>query len=382
LAKFYIRGEEWSKAVAPAVKAVELEPFNSSSLFRLSLCYENGRQYVKAYDYFRQGVSLLTPYEKKSHAEKQARLREQSEEKAANVVRKDPFEVLPLELIIHIMQIGLDDHRRDLVLNCAHVCRTWNQTLINKCPELWGTLTFRWKTLREKTFEGKLDQWLKGCNKKPHTVELTERFPPGGVIKIPKELRPQLFFVKNLRLILKENKVLQRFSDKFSFSFHSLEHLRIYCEDSDQVREEQASFFNLHGDLLDRPGYETIKTMDIESVDYRGRYVERYTGRGGSHAKRTSQAATRKGSYPKLESLILSHCTFDTVVNPGDTESHQDGLGIWDSEESATIPDEEPFQGRYKNCPLHRTLRKAPNLRHLEVICPPKMTEGRFLDDP
>lgn len=165
-----MQNEEWRKARAPAVKAVQLEPFNPSSALLLSLCYENEREYVKAYDCFLKGMSLITPLERNSHSDKQARLREQAEDMAANVIRKDPFEVLPLELIIHIMKIGLRE-RRDLVLNCTFVSTAWRTTLIDKCPELWGTLTFRWRHLRDKRFDGKLDLWFNRSRKKSHTVE-------------------------------------------------------------------------------------------------------------------------------------------------------------------------------------------------------------------
>jgi hypothetical protein len=163
----------------------------------------------------------MTPLERKALSDKQARLREQSDDMAAHVIRKDPFEVLPLELVIHIMQIGMEE-RRDMVLNCSFVSKTWNQTLNHKCPELWGTLSFCWRHLRDKKFDGKLELWLQRCNRKPHTVDVAEGMTLGGVGKIHKDMQWAFFSAKNLRLEMKDNKVIQRFSDKFSYSFHSL----------------------------------------------------------------------------------------------------------------------------------------------------------------
>jgi hypothetical protein len=113
-----MRTEDWAKAEEPALEAARLDPSSSSSLVRLSLCYENQREYVKAYDSLRKGMALMPPSEKRSLGPKLNRLREQADDMAANVVRKDPFVVLPHELVLRIMQFGLDD-RRDFVSTAA-----------------------------------------------------------------------------------------------------------------------------------------------------------------------------------------------------------------------------------------------------------------------
>lgn len=381
LANFYIQIEDWSKARPPALKASQLEPFSSSSLLRLSLCYENEREYIKAYDHLLKGMSLMTPLERKSLSDKQARLREQSDDMAAHVVRKDPFEVLPLELVIHIMQIGMEA-RRDMVLNCTFVSKTWRQTLIHKCPELWGTLSFCWRHLRDKKYDGKLEHWLNGCNRKPHTVDVLEGMTLGGVGKMPKDMQWTFSSAKNLRLEMKDNKVIQRFSDKFSYSFYSLEHLVIDGGLIDSIREEDEAFNTLHCNLLDLSAYSKIKTMVIRNVDFRDRFVIEYAYLGGMIAREMHNLDTRRRSYPSLESLVLQNCKFDTVENPGEVSRHMkeykqlDRYSMDDDDESSDEAD--PSEGRNKDCPLHMTLRSAPNLREFKISCHRVMFEGRF----
>lgn len=306
----------------------------------------------------------MNPYEKKSYSDKLARLHEQSEDMAANVVRKDPFEVLPLELVIHIMQIGLEESS-DMVLNCTFVSRAWRMTLIYRCPELWGKISFRWRHLREKKFEGKRDEWLMRCDQRPHTVEVLEEMTLSGVGKIPKELRAQFFFVKNLRLDMKDNKVVRRFCDKFAFHFHSLEHLWMHSGGIDEIKEEAESFYDLHCDLLNQNGYGPIKTMEIANVDFRDRYLDEFGGIRPLYGKVSGYKAALRASYPKLESLVLTRCKFDTAVNRGEIVAYEghEQRRPWDSYDISASPDDpEPdtIDGRYNNCPLQRHAAQGP----------------------
>jgi hypothetical protein len=308
-----MRTEDWSKARISAIKVAQLDPLNASSLLRLSLCYENERNYVKAYEYLRKGMSLSNPTERKSYASKVARLREQADDMAANVIRRDPFEVLPLELITHIMKIGMED-RRDLVLNCTFVSKTWRQTLIHKCPELWGTLTFRWRDMQNKKFNGKLDEWLKRRNKQPHTVDILEDMNSAGVGKIPKDIKWEFIYVRNLRMAMKDNKVLQRFCDKFMGSFCHMEHLSIDGGSIESLREEDEAFTNLHCNLLESTAYQRITTMNIKHVDFRDRYVSEYHRPGGMMVRQLRQTVARK----RLQVRHRSESITGTLVSGAD----------------------------------------------------------------
>lgn len=377
-----MRTEDWAKAQEPALQAARLDPFNSSSLVRLSLCYENQREYVKAYDSLRKGMALMPSTGRRSLVARLNRLREQADDMAANIIRKDPFMVLPHELVLRIMQFGLDD-RRDLVLNCSFVSKTWRETLIHKCPELWGTLTFRWKQLKDKRFDGKSKEWSERCNQDAHTVEVIEGLSLVGVGKIPKELRWDFMRAKNLRLDMKDNKVVQRFREKFMGIFHRLEHLEINGGDIEQFREDADSHIDLHCRLTDKSGDKTIKTINVNNVDFRERPID-WCDRSAMVERRYDHYDSRRRRYPALESLVVSECKFDTLRNPGNIQLRSDmmyvyddeiGLGMFDSPEEQEI---EPYEGRCENCPLHVMLYSATNLRNLKVLCHSSMLEGLY----
>lgn len=54
-----MKNEQWDKACLAALKAVELDPLQSSSALRLTTCYEMQREYVKAYEWLQRGLSLI-----------------------------------------------------------------------------------------------------------------------------------------------------------------------------------------------------------------------------------------------------------------------------------------------------------------------------------
>jgi hypothetical protein len=149
----------------------------------------------------------------------------------------------------------------------------------------------------------------------------------------------------------------------------------------DSIREEDEAFNNLHCNLMDLSAYSKIKTMEINDVDFRDRFVLEYTYLGGMIAREMHNLATRRRSYSALESLVLSDCKFDTAVNPGEVFRHMkeykrlDRFNLSDRE---TSPDEAEPDERNQDCPLHMTLRSAPNLQILKIVCHRDMLEGRF----
>jgi hypothetical protein len=114
---------------------LQLDQLQPSTLFRLATCYEQQRQYVKAYDCFCRAVTLSPVTERTPHLAKLARLKEQRDDEKANVFRGDPIAILPLEVVISIMRLALAVDRH-AVLRCSWVSRAWRQALNEKCPEL------------------------------------------------------------------------------------------------------------------------------------------------------------------------------------------------------------------------------------------------------
>jgi hypothetical protein len=375
----YMRKSNWTKALDPALKATHLDPLNPASLIRLSVCYEHTREYVKAYDSLRSGMAMMPPSEKEMLADRLGRLRENARDMAANIVRRDPFDVMPLELIISIMKFGLMDHR-DFVLNCSSVNRRWRETLVHKCPELWGTLTFNWKQMSDKRFDGKIDEWIKRCDKKPEVVEIINAMPAVGIGKIPKALQGVFTDVKTLRMEVKDNKAIQRFIEKFKDTFCQLEHLRMHGGDIEQFKLDVETHPDLDCGLLDTRSDEHLKSVDISNVDFRDCYLKEYNQIGGLYFRQRDQARSRKRRYPALESLVITGCKFDTASNRGMLELYDEEIGPFGYDERVGDPkpeEPEPKNGRYKTCPLHAMLRAAPNLRFLKIVCDAKMVNGR-----
>lgn len=130
-----MKAEEWTKACEAAAKAVELEPLSTSSLIRLSTCHEEQRNYVSAFTYFSRAIAILPSYEQPLHRAKIARLAEQLADAKAKVFRGDPFDILPLEVIIEAMRIGLESDK-NFVLKNSWTNRRWRSTLNTRCPAL------------------------------------------------------------------------------------------------------------------------------------------------------------------------------------------------------------------------------------------------------
>lgn len=143
----------WPVALDNARKAAELEPFCPTVLFRLSALYGQEKQFVQAHIYYERALALLPVPEKLSYLAKLERLKEQSEDEKANIFRVDPFDILPLEVIINIMQFGLEDP--NYVFVASGVNRRWRTVLNYSCPELWKTWTFSHKDLQGKAWQAK-----------------------------------------------------------------------------------------------------------------------------------------------------------------------------------------------------------------------------------
>lgn len=210
-----------------------------------------------------------------------------------------------------------------------------------------------------------------------------ENMTMGGIGKIPKDIGREFPNVKNLRLEMKDNKVVHRFSDKFPFRFESLEHLSINGGDIDSIPGEEESYANLHCNVMDLDAYPMIKNMEITNVDFRDRLIREHVRLGGMMYRQSNYISAREKSYPALESLVITECKFDTVANPGEVVRYQQQLerpNAFRAFMHSLRPDLQDHASsgeRYKDCPLHITLRTAPNLRELKIISHRSMLEDR-----
>lgn len=301
---------------------------------------------------------------KTSLGPKLARLREQSDDMMAGVVRTDPFDVLPLELIVHIMQIGLEDDR-DLVLKSRFVSKKWNNTLVHECPEIWRTLIFRSRqSARDKEHKDKFATWLTWSKENLHTVEFLDGMTSSGMTTLLEDTRLDFDNIRTFRLAMDDNKALYRFTFGWGEMLKKVEQLHIDGRDTEVYPYEVETYTDLHCRLLDPVADKGLKTMEVMNIDFRDRHLDHYNSIQGMRSRRLKQAASRKRRYPALESLIVYGCNFDTFGNRrmpewinGDVDPDSD------DETGARIKDFEPVNARYKACQLHVSLRATPNLQ-------------------
>mgnify|MGYP002718979641 CR=1 FL=1 len=100
---------DWTLARETALRAAQLQPYDVNILLRLSACYGQERDFINAHLYFGRACALLSVSERATHMAKLERLQEQAEDAKNNVYKEDPLDKFPLEIVINIFQLGLQD---------------------------------------------------------------------------------------------------------------------------------------------------------------------------------------------------------------------------------------------------------------------------------
>lgn len=344
----YSKIERRPAALDAAAQAVRLDPLNSSYILRLSLAYEMERQYVKAYEWLKKGLALIPAAERQPHKARLARLADQAEDMKQNVFRGDPFDILPLEVIIAVMKFNLEDDLNS-VIRASLVNRMWHNTLVNNCPELWGNLPLLWKELKDKSFNDKREAFVKRSRGNFHTITIVE-MTSTGIGRIAWQYGKYFENAKQLRVNTKDNRALFRLVERFGNRAAKVEHLIVDGGNMDHVGNR----------LVDRPDTiscglvaaesdKTLKTMEIRNVDFRE--TDPYVVLGSAFfGRRWAPEPKKHPAYPALKRLAVRDCIFDiTDATPARN------IGIQPRE-------------RFLSCPLHQTLRGAKDsLEHLEV---------------
>jgi hypothetical protein len=344
----YSKSEQRPEALVAANQAVHLDPLNSSYILRLSLAYEMERQYVKAYEWLKKGLAMIPAAERQPHKARLVRLADQAEDMKQNVFRGDPFDILPLEVIIAIMKFNLEDDLNS-VIRASLVNRMWHNTLVNNCPELWGNLPLLWKELKDKSFNDKREAFIKRSRGNFHTISIVE-MTSTGIGRIAWQYGKYFENVKQLRVNTKDNRALFRLVERFGNRAAKVEHLLVDGGNMDHVGNR----------LVDRPDTiycglvaaesdKTLKTMEIRNVDFRD--TDPYVVLGSAFfGRRWAPEPKKHPAYPALKRLTVKDCIFDiTDATPARN------IGIQPRE-------------RFLSCPLHQTLRGAKDsLEHLEV---------------
>lgn len=335
LAYLYMKTEDWDKATESAITAYQLDPLQPSTLFRLATCYEQQRQYVKAYDCFCRAVTLSPVTERTPHLAKHARLKQQRDDEKANVFRGDPLAILPLEVVISIMRLALTVDRH-AVLRCSWVSRAWRQALNEKYPELWRTMLFTAPELKNQhDYADKRDAWIKRSGGRFHTIimDMIKVTPAGNIAKA---YFPLFAPVKRLKIPVGDDKVVRRILGKFEASCENLEHIIISGCQGDSP-SPYLPFQYLHCGFAKTSATDKIQSIRLRNIDFR--QPARY------------HRAIAPSSYPALKYLVSDECAYDELPR-----------------QELSIEDRESLPVIVRSDPLHRALRTAVNLRYLKVV--------------
>ncbi|KAJ9093183.1 hypothetical protein QFC21_006500 [Naganishia friedmannii] len=378
-----LKAEKWTEARQYAEKVVALVPFHSATLFQLSTCYEHEREFVKAHTTYKNAMAFLPSHEWPAHKAKLARLKEQSDDMQANIFRGDPLDILPLEVVLEIMFMGMEQDPY-FVLKSTWVNKKWRNTLIGTCPELWGTMRLPWKQVRDYSFEDKRRTWSDRAKWKFDRFQIVD-MTCAGADKISRALVAKMEPLKRLEVSAISNKALYRLSTRLMYHCNELQQL-VVDGGKWQTQEEDSTFSVLHCRF---PGTTlSLRTMEIRNVDFRNHDYYRDSDSDAGYedifgyALMRTMRARRRGrlgeQYPLLRRLEIEGCLFDTRTSPRYSDSDEE-IGWNPDEESEERPPPGPA---YKSDPLHAVLRYAENLQDLRIK--PDWTHHMFMrqDEP
>lgn len=342
----HLKNEEWSCARETAVKAAQLEPLCPTILLRASACFGQEKDFVQAHAYYERALSLLPVSERVAYIAKLARLKEQSDDVKANVFREDPLDIFPLEVIINIMQFGLDTGDGDFVLKCSWVNRRWRDVLVNSCSELWKTLTFTHSGLTKKIWDDKTSAWVARAGK-IDTIALND-FSLGAADRITKKQGKYLADARTLEIHARDRAVITRVARALSTFERGIHHLRIGQNSSwvrSRVREAGSLTEISCGMLPDEESRIQVQSIELQSVSFTcNPQGYGWTWMGGRRVLDRWQPVQ---DYPELRRLVVKGCSFDNIRE--------------DSQAGST------GSLKYQRDVLHTALRGCPNLEYLEV---------------
>jgi hypothetical protein len=343
----HIKKGDLDSARDTALQATAINPLCPTDLFRLSSIYSHERDYANAHLYYERAVSVLPPSEQAAYTAKLARLKQH----AADMTKgysADPFDVLPLEVLIQVLQFGLIQDP-DFALRASWVNRTWNVVITN-CKELWKTLVFTAAGVKKASCEAKLSEWKKRAGGKIDGRIEIKGFQ--GFTTIDKFTRSKARFMgdaKELDVQVASLRILERLAVPLRDNTSNIINLRIdggYSTQSPHATWPQRSLtcgiiIEGYGRRI-RPALAKLESIEIIDVGYRSSY-----GSSGI-LRRVDEPAVV--SYPALKRLTLKQCKLDNVyANTG-------------SDLNAS-----PFGKRYRADVLHLTLSGSPVLEYVDV---------------
>lgn len=357
LAHLQTQCEKWTQARETLCKA----PLNTQVLCRLSAAYEREKNYVKAFETLQFAHQLIPDdNERAAYAARLQRLSEQARDMKANVIREDPFEILPLEVVINIMQIG-QGVKDDFILKSSWVNRKWRQTLTKHCPELWRTVVLSSREVKSKVAGAKVLTWHIRSQQQTNAWVLRDINVSTVKFLLP-QLRNMVCNIKHLAMSVTDEAVLEKFAEKLRDHIPSLESLTLKL-----IVSRRRSFGSWRGKarrlfmsherdlcfLVIKPDlrYE-LQSIEIHDASFaRQEYpCEGFVNRSYIRSLNLDSDADIV-PYRSLRRLIVRHCDFDN--------NYDANLFVSSGERPPAL--------EYQCDPLHTALRGAPALEYLSV---------------
>lgn len=336
---------EWTLSRETALCAAQLQPYDANILLRLSACYGQERDFINAHLYFERGCALLSAPERASYVAKLERLREQASDVKNNVYKEDPLDKLPPEIVINIIQLGLEEDPL-FALKCSWVNQRWRNTINHNCPELWRKWTLSDEELGSPHMEARRRHWLIHAGGEFDVVSLQalsslsiNRLPTDIAFEADKRLEVK---VQNMDLL---DSFVRKNQGDAGFSI-CIESLRLdvgrvrQVDGGSRYRERQSPSDVLTCNL---PVYRgTLRSLELLNIGFSSYYLNTYS------PVEIQQPDIL--SYPALKHLYLENCLLPDVFAETGVDSGT-GPGL-----------------QYQADALHNTLRGARLLENLEVV--------------
>lgn len=338
-----MQGEKWTPAREAAVIAAELEPLNPNVLFRLSACYGQERDFVKAHEFCARALVLLSPAERVAHLEKFKRLQEQSKDVLDHVYREDPLDILPLEVMLNIFQFALTADN-GIVMKASWVNRRWRNTIIHNCPELWNTWKFTHTSLVAKHTNPRKAVWQERPGGRCSTLQFRD-ITATSAAKVTRRTLKEAKDAITIDLQARYSDALCRLTQRVpSNTFHNVQRVLLAADfgwswqGEGSVQRELASRSILYGLPFATDDICELQLVGIDFVSSDRRE------RDGTIMSSRLISAPVVNRWSALSRLVIRQCAFDHEHANNDAPV-------------------KPFQTDL----LHTVLRGAPNLEYLEV---------------
>jgi hypothetical protein len=336
--------EDWKSARETALRAARLQPYDATVLLRLSACYGQEKDYVNAHMYYERALALLSVSERTAYVAKLEHLRTQAADIKNGVYKEDPFEKLPLEIVINIFQLGLEDDPM-LALKASWVNQRWRSTIHHNCLELWRTWTVDDQELCGRKWDKRREFWLERAGGSFDAISLGSLSSP-AVYQLPDDMQTYAPNVKRVDFKAQTMDILDHFARRGDGSERlvDIESLRLAIV---RVRDPWGgSRFRNRPDpseviTCDLPiNIDSLRTLELSDVGFR------------TYGEATSHEVAEPGMtvYPALTHLTIENCLFPHAYA------------------KTGIDDARGTNVRYQADVLHNTLRGSPQLEHLGII--------------